>query len=44
MLSAGCHNVALILLTDSITGTLFTIREADQIVANSHKLSISRLQ
>jgi hypothetical protein len=32
------------LLSDSITGTLFTIDEADQIGANCHKPSISRLQ
>jgi hypothetical protein len=33
----------LVLLSDSITDTLFTIHEADQIGANCQKLSISRL-
>jgi hypothetical protein len=33
------HDVPLMLLSDSITGILFTSHEADQIGANCHKLS-----
>jgi hypothetical protein len=38
------HDGTLMLLSDSIAGTLFTIHEADQIGANYHKRSTSRLQ
>jgi hypothetical protein len=34
----------LMLLSDSIAGTLFTIHEADQIDPNCNKASASRLQ
>jgi hypothetical protein len=35
------HDVTLMLLSDSITGILFAIHEADRIGTNCHKLSIS---
>jgi hypothetical protein len=38
------YDVTLTLLSDSITGNLFTIHEVHQIGANRHIPSISRLQ
>ena len=38
------YDTTLMLLSDSITGTLFRIHVADQVAANAHKLSIARLQ
>lgn len=38
------HEPALMLLSDSIAGTLFTIHEADQIDSNCDKASRSRLE
>jgi hypothetical protein len=38
------HHVTLILPSDSIRGTLFTIHEADQVAAYCNMPSISRFQ
>ena len=38
LLSRKDYDTTLMLLSDSITGTLFTIHVADQVTANAHKL------